>query len=127
MGDRVAEPRAGDSRIPDLLPLKPIWLHLLLAMASGHRHGYAMRKEVERRTDGQMKVWPATLYRGLSGLLDEGLVEEDPDAPEAEGDRERKLYRITSLGRGTLAAELRRLESLVVEARGLDLILDDRG
>jgi len=115
------------SEISELIPLKPIWLHLLLAMASGHRHGYAMRKDVERRTGGQVKIWPATLYRGLTGLLDEGLVEEDPAAPAGEGDRERKLYRVTARGRRALAAEVRRLEALVSEARILNVIPDEGG
>ena len=106
----------------DLLPLKPVWLQLLLAMASGHRHGYAMRKEVERRTDGRLKIWPPTLYRGLAGLMEAGLVEEDTDELTEGRDRERKLYRITSLGRSVLAAEMHRLEALVQEARVLDII-----
>lgn len=108
--------------IEDLLPLKPIWLHLLLAIASGHRHGYAMRKDAERRSEGRVKVWPATLYRGLSGLLDAGLVEEDTEAPDDAGDRERKFYRMTDDGHAVLAAEMGRLESLVVEARGLNIL-----
>jgi DNA-binding PadR family transcriptional regulator len=111
----------------ELLPLKPVWLHLLLAMASGHCHGYAMRKEVERRTDGRLKIWPPTLYRGLAGLLEAGLVEDDPDGPASQGDRERKLYRITALGRQTLSAELHRLEELVQEARLLDIISGEAG
>jgi len=116
-----------ESEVDQLLPLKPVWLHLLLAMASGHRHGYAMRQDVDRRTGGQIKIWPATLYRGLTGLMDEGLVEEDPDASGGDGDRERKLYRITPRGRQALAAEMRRMEALVQEARSLDLIVGDSG
>ena len=116
-----------ESEINELIPLKPIWLQLLLAMAAGHRHGYAMRKDVERRTEGQVRIWPATLYRGLSGLLDEGLVEEDPAAPVGESDRERKLYRVTARGRQALAAEVRRLEALVSEARILNMIPEERG
>lgn len=111
----------------DFLPLKPVWLHLLLAMASGHRHGYAMRKEVERRTEGRLKIWPPTLYRGLAGLMEAGLVEDDPGGPTSDGDRERKLYCITPLGQRVLAAELRRLEALVQEARTLEIISDRTG
>ncbi len=109
----------------DLLPLKPVWLHLLLAMASGQRHGYAMRKDVERRTEGRVRIWPATLYRGLAGLMDEGLVEADSTASEDDGDRDRKLYSITSLSKRTLAAEMHRLQELVREARGLDISTGD--
>ena len=115
------------SEIDELLPLKPIWLHLLLAMASGHCHGYAMRKDVERRTGGRVKIWPATLYRGLSGLVDQGLVEEDPDASVGETDRERRFYRITQRGREALAAEMTRLEALVREARVLDILSREGG
>ena len=113
--------------VRDLLPLKPVWFHLLLAIASGHRHGYAMKKDVERRTEGKLKIWPPTLYRGLSGLMEEGLVEEDPDGMSGEGDRERKPYRITRRGREALAAELERLEALVREAKGLDILASGKG
>lgn len=115
------------SEVSELLPLKPVWLHLLLAMASGHCHGYAMKKDVEQRTQGQMKIWPPTLYRGLAGLMEEGLVEEDPGGAARDGNRERKLYRITPRGREALAAEMHRLEALVREARGLKIITGGRG
>jgi PadR family transcriptional regulator PadR len=111
-----------NAEIDELIPLKPIWLHLLLAIAAGHRHGYAMRKEVERRSAGSVKIWPATLYRGLTGLLDERLVEDEGTESGTEGERERRLYRLTDRGRAVLAAEVRRLEALVAEAR--DLAID---
>jgi DNA-binding PadR family transcriptional regulator len=111
----------------DYLPLKPVWLHLLLAMTSGHRHGYAMKKEVERRSGGRIKIWPPTLYRALTGLMDAGLVEDDPADHASDGDRQRRLYRITPLGRRVLAAEMHRLEDLVQEARVLDIISDRTG
>jgi len=117
----------GDPEVDDLLPLKPVWLQLLLAMASGHCHGYAMRKDVARRTEGRVTIWPATLYRGLSGLMDAQLVEEDPAAPADNDDRERKLYRISPLGKQALAAEMHRLEALVHEARSLDIIPGGKG
>jgi DNA-binding PadR family transcriptional regulator len=114
-----------DTKIDDLLPLKPVWLHLLLSMTAGHRHGYAMRKEVERRTAGQVRIWPATLYRGLAGLIAAGLVLEDSHTPTEDGDRERRLYLVTERGKLALAAEMRRLEALVREARVLDILGHD--
>ena len=116
------------SEIEDLLPLKPIWFHLLLAVASGHRHAYAIRRAIEEDAANGVRTWPATLHRGLSGLTEEGLVEDDPrqfDGPH-EG-RGRRVYRITDRGRRVLAAEIERLEELVARARTLGAGREEEG
>lgn len=106
------------NRSPDsLLPLKHAWLHVLMAVADGHQHGYAIRKEVEDRSAGRVRLWPATLYGTLARLHEEGLLSEVPDA-EAVDDRQRRFYRLTRFGRAVLHAELARMESLVRSARG---------
>lgn len=95
------------------LPLKPNWLHVLLSLAEGERHGYAIRKEVEERTGGAVRLWPATLYGTLAQLADAGLVEET-EGVAAPADRlERIYYRLTGLGKRVLAAEAERLAALV--------------
>lgn len=98
------------------LPLKPVRFHVLLAVAAGDRHGYAIRKRVETRTDGRLKLWPTTLYGTLHALAEEGLLVE---AETADDDgRQRRFYGLTELGEEVLAAETARLEELVRAARG---------
>jgi DNA-binding PadR family transcriptional regulator len=101
------------------LPLKPAWLHVMLAVASGHHHGYVIRQEVEARTEGRIRLWPATLYGTLSQLTETGLLEETPDAPVRveDDDARRRYYRLTGLGDAVLEAETKRLEDLVRYAR----------
>ncbi|HSR52359.1 MAG TPA: helix-turn-helix transcriptional regulator [Acidobacteriota bacterium] len=96
------------------MPLKEVSFHLLLAVADGAAHGYAMRKEVEDRTQGAIRLWPTTLYGTLRGLVEDGLLEERADQDDPRGKRS---YRLTGLGRDVLAAETRRLEGLVRLAR----------
>lgn len=96
------------------LPLKPVDLQLLLVLAEGERHGYALVQAVEERTDGLVALDPGNLYRLLKRLLAEGLVAESERRPAADlaGER-RRYYRLTALGDRVLAAELRRLQALV--------------
>ncbi len=51
--------RSDSERIGEFLPLKTTWLHILLALADGARHGYAIRAAVEERTGGAVRLWPA--------------------------------------------------------------------
>ncbi len=96
------------------LPLKPNWFHILLALSGDEQHGYGIMQEVLERTDGKVRLWPATLYGALKRLMDEDLIEESSNRPVAEADdARRRYYRLTRLGRRVLEAESRRLEELV--------------
>jgi DNA-binding PadR family transcriptional regulator len=96
------------------LPLKPHWFYVLLSLADQQQHGYGIMQEVLERTDGKVRLWPATLYGTLKRLIDEELIEESDDRPAAElDDARRRYYRLTRLGRRVLAAESERLEDLV--------------
>jgi DNA-binding PadR family transcriptional regulator len=96
------------------LPLKPHWFHVLLSLADQEQHGYGIMQEVLERTDGRVRLWPATLYGTLKRLLDEGLIEPSDERPAPElDDARRRYYRLTRLGRRVLAAESERLEDLV--------------
>ncbi|HEY7392809.1 MAG TPA: helix-turn-helix transcriptional regulator [Bryobacteraceae bacterium] len=97
--------------IQSFLPLKPHWFHVLLSLAAGEQHGYAIMQEVLDRTDGKVRLWPATLYGTLKRLMEDNLVEETA-APTA-ADPRRRYYRLTRLGREVLDAECARLEELV--------------
>ena len=96
----------------------PRSLLILASLADGERHGYAIKKDVATRTGGEVRLGSTTLYRLLGQLLDDGMIEESDDRPAAHLDDERRrYYRITAAGKRSLAAELRRLERLVLAAR----------
>lgn len=106
-------------RHPDpasLLPLTPAVFHILLALAEGERHGYAVMQEVEARTGGVVRMGPGTLYGSLKRMIASGLIQAAGSGSEADGER-RRHYTLTKLGRAVLQAEAERLESLVDAAR----------
>jgi len=102
-----------DCHPEDFLPLKPNWFHVLLSLAAEEQHGYGIMQEVLARTDGKVRLWPATLYGTLKRLLDADLIEESGTRPSRDDDERRRYYRLTALGRRVLAAESARLEELV--------------
>ncbi len=107
--------------VESFLPLKPHWFHVLLSLADQEQHGYGIMQEVLERTDGKVRLWPATLYGTIKRLIDEDLIEESAERPAAEvDDARRRYYRLTRLGRRVLAAESERLEDLVrvIRAKG---------
>jgi DNA-binding PadR family transcriptional regulator len=100
------------------LPLTAHAFQVLLALADQDRHGYGIIREVEDRTDGVITLRTGTLYTLLQRLLDEGLIHSVPAPVDDESsDPRRRYYRVTPLGRAVLAAEARRLEALIGEAR----------
>jgi DNA-binding PadR family transcriptional regulator len=97
-------------------PLSPVSYHLLLSLAGRDRHGYGMKKAVERQ--GGPRLGPGTLYAAIRRLEDDGLIAESAWRPEADLDDERRrYYRLTAAGRTSLAAETERLSSMVRLAR----------
>jgi DNA-binding PadR family transcriptional regulator len=93
------------------LPLKPVELHLLLALADGDLHGYGLTLAVAERSDGLIRLAPGNLYQVLKRLLADGLVAEAP-RPASADDSRRRLYRLTALGGRVAAAELDRLRAV---------------
>jgi DNA-binding PadR family transcriptional regulator len=108
MADTVRDPAA-------LLPLTPALFHVLLSLADGDKHGYAILKEVESRTDGEVVLSTGTLYGIVKRMLAEGLIRE----AVALSDERRTAYRLTPFGRKVALAEAERLRSLVVSAKKL--------
>jgi DNA-binding PadR family transcriptional regulator len=103
---------------PDLLPLTPPVFHILLALADEERHGYGIMQDVARQTNDSLQLGPGTLYGCLKRMLAAGLVEESEERPDPELDDERRrYYRMTSLGRSTVKAEVRRLAGAVSAAK----------
>lgn len=112
------------SRDPrSFLPLTPLAYQVLLALADSQRHGYGIIREVDDRTDGIVRIRTGTLYTLLQRLLEEQLVTpaEGPPPGATDDDRKdderRKYYQLTELGCDVLAAETRRMELLVGDAR----------
>jgi len=104
----------GDEGVEHFLPLKPNWFHVLLSLANDEQHGYGIMQEVLSRTDGKIRLWPATLYGTLERLMEADLIAEIKRRPSADGDdARRRYYRLTPLGRRVLNAESARLEDLV--------------
>ena len=112
-----------ESQIGELLPLTPAVFHILLVLADGERHGYAIMQEVGEITDGQMQMGPGTLYGSIKRMLRAGLIEEVDERPDpALDDSRRRYYQLTDFGWKVLAAEAERLARLVEEARRKDLL-----
>src|ERR1700731_2889470 len=98
-------------------PLTPSMFHVLLALAGDDLHGYAILKEVELRTGGEVKLSTGTLYGVIKRLLNDGLIIERRERPAAHDDERRRYYRLTPQGREVAAAEAQRLEKVVAIAR----------
>jgi DNA-binding PadR family transcriptional regulator len=103
-----------DSNLHRFLPLKTHWFHILLSLASGEQHGYAIMQDVLDRTAGKVHLWPATLYGSIKRLIEADLIAESDTRPAPElDDARRRYYRLTPLGQRVLAAECDRLQELV--------------
>lgn len=99
-------------------PLTPAVLHILLALSSEERHGYAIMKQVESDSQGKVKMGPGTLYGSVGRMLDAGLIREtDKKVDPGLNDERRIYYQITALGQKTLGAELDRYREVVAIAK----------
>lgn len=104
------------------LPLSPAVFHILLALADGERHGYAIMQQVAEGTDGLVKLGPGTLYGSIKRLLADGLIKETDERPDlALDDERRRYYRLTGLGRRVAEAEAGRYQRLLRAARSRGL------
>jgi DNA-binding PadR family transcriptional regulator len=114
-------------RVAEHLPLKPLVFQVLLALADGERHGWALVREVQQR-GGFSRLMPGNFYRTLRSMLADGLIAESAERPDPDEDDERRRYfRLTVLGEHVASAEAQRLEQIVVEARGKRLLARPRG
>lgn len=99
-------------------PLTPAVFHILLALACGERHGYAIMQEVAATSGGVVRMGPGTLYGSIKRMLADGLIEEAAIRPDvALDDTRRRYYRLTIFGREAAEAEAERLARVVVVAR----------
>lgn len=112
-----------DASAEDFLPLTPLSFHILMALARGRAHGYAVGEAIERTSGGTMAPTTGSLYQALKRLRDEGLLEEAPAPPDASsGGPPRMYFRLTPLGRAVVRLEAGRLDGLLDIARETDLL-----
>ena len=106
------------AEIDALLPLPPATFHILLALAAGERHGYAIIQDVAARTGGEVRLSAGTLYRSIQRMQEQGLIEESRRRPAPdEDDERRRYYLLTAFGSAVARAEARRLTQLVKLAK----------
>jgi DNA-binding PadR family transcriptional regulator len=117
-GDRVSKKRETES----FLPLTAAMFHILLALADGEKHGYAILKEVARRTEDKVRLSAGTLYGNLSRLASSGLIAESEVRPDLVLDDERRrYYLLTEFGREVAVAEAERMEEALGQAHAKKL------
>jgi len=111
---------------PDLkriLPLTPAAFNVLLALADGEKHGYAIMQAITLRSAGQVRMGPGTLYGLIKRMLADRWIEELDERPDpALDDERRRYYRLTALGQRVAVAEAERLAVLVAAARQQGLL-----
>jgi DNA-binding PadR family transcriptional regulator len=108
---------SSNREIESYLPLTPALFHVLLALADGDKHGYAILKDVSLRTGGEVRLSTGTLYGIIKRLLQDGMIEESRRRPAAQDDERRIYYHLTPFGHRVAAAEAERHEKVVALAR----------
>jgi len=125
----MPEPRSR-ADVESLLPLKPLVFQVLLALSDEDRHGWSLVREVQQR-GGFTRLMPGNFYRTLRTMLADGLIADSRRRPSSKDgateDERRRYFRLTPLGAQAAAAEARRLEAAVLEARAKRLLVRSRG
>src|SRR5260370_30822833 len=98
-------------------PLTPAVFAILLSLAGGEKHGYAIMKEAAEPEGGAIKMGPGTLYGTIDRMIRDRLIEETGFTD----DHRRRYYRITDLGHKIFSAELSRISTIVRAARSKPL------
>lgn len=109
--------------LQQMLPLTPAVFFVLLALADGEKHGYAIMQEVASLSADKVRMGPGTLYTTVQRLLDLSLIEETQGSGErSDHESRRRYYRLTRAGKVLLGAEISRMESVVHLARQKKLV-----
>lgn len=106
----------------EYLPLRTVELYVLLALAEGDKHGWAIIEATLERTEDRVRLDPGTLYRALQRLREAELLDE----AATDSDPRRRPYRLTRLGREVVTAEVERLARVVDDARNADLLAEGK-
>ena len=111
-------PRTRKDEAEPHLPLTPAMFQVLLALADEERHGYAILKEIARRTEGKVRLSAGTLYGIIKRLLETGMIVESDERPDPGLDDERRrYYKMTGFG-----LKVARLEETLASARSKKLM-----
>ena len=114
----MAKRKPDPNDIDSYLPLPASAMHVIVALAAGEKHGYAIMRDIEDLSGGSVTMGPGTLYGSIKRMMDQGLVEETDERPDpALDDQRRRYYRLTVLGQRVGAAEQARLAALLDAAR----------
>ena len=119
--------------VDGFLPLTAVSFEILLSLAEGELHGYAIMLAIEERTGGRLSLNPGTLYRALDRMVGQGLLErvegEEAGAmtagsrrPDRGGAERHKFFKLSPLGTRVAAAEAERLADQVNAARSHALL-----
>ena len=100
----------------NFLPLREPTFFILLSLAVGPRHGYAIFKDIERISQDRVSLSTSTLYTAIKRLQELEWISREEDISSRASGRERKIYSLTDIGRRVLTAEVARLNSLVLVA-----------
>jgi DNA-binding PadR family transcriptional regulator len=84
-------------------------LLVLVSLLEGPKHGYAIRKDIERLTG--RRLGPGTLYGAISRLEEAALIEAQAE------DARRKPYGLTAAGRSEAQREVGEMAALASEGR----------
>ena len=106
----------------DLLPLRPVEFQVLVSLSQGSKHGYAIIQDAEERGEGAAVPGLATLYRALTRMQAEGLIERSESNGDTAEDERRRAFVMTRWGRSVARAEASRLALLVSVVRDADLL-----
>jgi DNA-binding PadR family transcriptional regulator len=108
-----------ETDIDTLLPLRPLDLAILIALAEGEQYGYAIVTRIGEREGGAVRLAPGNLYQVLDRMIASGWIEES-DRTDAEDER-RRYYGLTPFGARLVSAESARLSDLLGTAARLGL------
>jgi DNA-binding PadR family transcriptional regulator len=96
-----------------MLPLAPHQMEILLALAEGPAHGYALIGGISEQSGGRVVLSASSLYAALARLAEQGLVEDAAVVSGESAGPRRRTFRITALGRRVARLEASRLAAAV--------------
>ena len=102
--------------VQSYLPLTETTLYIMLSLAPGPRHGYAIMKDVRAFSHNRVELSTGTLYSALKRLLDQNWIVRLDDPDPRGNSRDRKVYELSQHGRRVLKEEIARLNKLLVAA-----------
>jgi DNA-binding PadR family transcriptional regulator len=107
-------------------PLPAAAFQIMLALADGDLHGYAIMRQVEEQSGGRLRLGPGTLYGSIQTLVEGKLIEEVDRPEDTDGRSERRRsYRLTVAGRKLARAEAEKMADVLRVARARKILRGD--